>query len=212
MHDAPPMENGHFVICIFRLDCGQYQQYKRCTKILSLMLTFDGQHIGNIFLTEINQSLDCYQYEVKKDGRIISTIYCSSLLSLMILPHVTLRVDRERRLLRKNHHKMFNQRTGTLEGTFDFPDWQSASHTRCIVWFTDNSVYSFNQNNDHRKLLKPKTWNVLRFEMTNSENTICYIGTQSFGEIECTNEKNLLPIVSGIFIIDEKFRIMNESN
>ncbi len=176
------------------------------------MLTFDRRHIGNIFLTEINQELDCYQYEVKKDGLIISTMYSSAPLSLIILPDVTLRVDRERKLFRKSHHKMFNHNTGTLEGTFEFPDWQSASHTRCIVRFTDNSVYSFNQNNDHRRLLKPKTWSTFRFDMTNSENMISYIGNQSSCEIECTNEKNLLPIVSGIFIIDEKFRILNESN
>jgi len=175
------------------------------------MLTFDEHYIGYTFLTELNQSLDCHQYEVKNEGRIVGTVFSSSRLSLIILPDVTLRVDRERRLLKKSHHKMFNNRTGALVGVFEFPDWQSASHTRCILRFIDGSVYSFNQNNDHIKLLKPKTWALFRFDMSNSENFISYFSSQSSGEIECTDDNNLMPIVSGIFIIDEKFRLIREA-
>jgi hypothetical protein len=67
----------------------------------------------------------------------------------------------------------------------------------------DGPVYSFNQNNDHMRLLKPKTWNLFSFDMSNSESFISYFSNQSSGEIECTDDNNLMPIVSGIFIIGE---------
>lgn len=176
------------------------------------MLKFYRQNIGNIFLKEVNQRVDCYQYEVRNEDAVVSTMFSSASFSLIILPDATLRVERERRLFRKSHYKMFNHSTEALVATFEFPDLQSSSSARCIVRFEDETVYSFIEHNDHRTVFKSSTWNSFRFNIANSENFISFYGTQAEGEIECTNENILLPILSGLFIIDEKFRLLSESN
>jgi hypothetical protein len=176
------------------------------------MLTFEKRYIGDVFFKEVNQSLDCHKYEIKKFDRIVGTVFSSDRLSVIILPDITLRIERERRLLKKCHHRMFNNSTGGPVGVVEFSDWQSFSGTRCILRFSDGTVYSFTQNNEHRRLLKPSTWSLFRFDMSNSENFISYFMGPSSGEIECTDYSNLIPVATGIFIIDEKFRLIKESN
>lgn len=175
--------------------------------------TFQCKQVDNIYLKSVEQVQDCYNYNVYQNSELVFSVYSASELTLFILPDTVIKVKRERGFLKKQHHKMYDNETNELVGTFEFPDWQWANKTTCFITYSDNSVYSFEESNKHRRLFNPKTWNKCVFGMHNyNGGTVTYSGSQMNGTIEVLNLTNLLVLASGLFIIDEKFRVSRESS
>ena len=176
------------------------------------MLHYKSEYLRDPYITDLKHSLyACYKYEIVDTGEIISSVCASKATTLIYFSDLQLRIERNRRLFTKPYHFMYDHKSGEQLGVFEFPNWQSASKARCILRLNNGQVYSFIQNNEHRRLLKPSTWGRYCFEMTNSENWINYEGNRNTGSITCADETDVMSIALGFFIIDDKFRTSEET-
>jgi len=176
------------------------------------MLQYKSEYFKDYYVKNLKYSLfACYKYEIVDIKGNVVTIYTSESVTLVCYSDIVLRIERNRRLFSKPHHYIYDNKSKEQLGVFEFPNWQSANKTQCTLHLNTGEVYSFLQNNDHKRLLKPSTWNRFIFEMTNSNNLISYDGNRKSGSITCTNEANIMLIALGLFIIDEKFRIYDET-
>jgi hypothetical protein len=176
------------------------------------MLQYKSEYLRDPYIKDLKHSLyACYKYEIVDSTEKLTTIYSSESITLIYCSGLLLRVERNRRLFAKPHHLIYNNTSGKQLGVFEFPNWQSAAKTRCILRLNTGQVYSFIQNNDHRRLLKPSTWGRYCFEMTNSENRIVYDGNRKAGSITCVDATEIMPMALGFFIIDDKFRTSEET-
>lgn len=173
------------------------------------MFTYEKKQIGRIFLKELNRIVDpCDLYEIKKEEKLVASLYSSAELSLAVLPDRVFRIDREQKFFQKRRYRMFD-RYNELVALFEFPLGQPSADG--AVYFKDGPVYSLIEKTDHRRLLKVHTWGLYRFDMSDSEILISFFGTRLQGHILPDNEAHLVPIISGMFIVDEKFRRQDES-
>ncbi len=176
------------------------------------MLQYKSEYLRDPYIKDLKHSLyACYKYEIENIEGNVATIYASESITLIYCSDMLLRVERNRRLFAKPHHFIYDTTSEQQLGVFEFPDWQNANKTRCIMRLNAGKVYSFVQNNDHRRLLKPSTCSRYCFEMTNSENSITYEGNRNAGSITCMDETEITPIALGFFIIDDKFRTSEET-
>jgi hypothetical protein len=176
------------------------------------MLQYKSEYLRDPYIKDLKYSLyACYKYEIFDASENISSVYASQSMTLVYCSDMQLRVERTRRLFAKPHHFIYNNKNGEQLGVFEFPNWQSAAKTRCILRLNAGQVYSFIQNNDHRRLLKPATWGRYCFEMTNSEHWITYDGNRKTGSITSADETDIMSIALGFFIIDDKFRTSEET-
>ncbi|OQP47727.1 hypothetical protein A4R26_31860 [Niastella populi] len=177
------------------------------------MLQYKSEYLRDPYIKDLKHSLyACYKYEIVDVNENITTVYASESITLVYFLDMIIRVERNRRLFAKPHHVIYDNASKEQLGVFEFPNWQSANKTRCILRLNTGKVYSFIQNNNHRRLLKPSTWSRYCFEMTNSENWITYDGNRKMGSITSPDESEIMPIALGFFIIDDKFRSSEESS
>lgn len=176
------------------------------------MLQYKSEYLRDPYIKDLKHSLyTCYKYEIINTKGDVAKVYASESITLIYSSDMLLRIERNRRLFAKPHHLIYDNTTGQQFGVFEFPDWQNANKTRCTMRLNNGKVYSFLQNNDHRRLLKPSTWSRYCFEMTNSENLITYDGDRKAGSITCVDKTEITPIALGFFIIDDKFRTSEET-
>ena len=133
----------------------------RWAKLCSSMLSFQSKYINNFYLKSVKQTVDCLHYIVNRQDEVILNVYSLSEMTIIELPGQIFRINRERRLFRKRDHRMYYHTTNEIFGTFEFPDWQRHNKANCIIRFEDNSIYSFPEDNSHRRFFKPETWRQL---------------------------------------------------
>jgi hypothetical protein len=176
------------------------------------MLQYKSEFLRDPYIKDLKRSLyTCYKYQILESDKIVSTVYASESMTLVYCSDMQLRIERNRRLFARPHHFIYDNKSQEQLGVIEFPNWQSAAKTRCIIKMNTGPVYSFVENNEHRRLLKPSTWGRYCFEMTNSENRITFDGSRKMGVINCVDESHFIFIALGFFIIDNKFRISEET-
>jgi hypothetical protein len=176
------------------------------------MLQYKSEYLRDPYIKGLNRRLHaCYKYEIVDANENVSTVYTSDSITLVYCSNMLIRVERNRRMFSKPHHLIYDNTSDEQLGVFEFPEWQNAATTSCILRLNTGKVYSFIENKDHKRFFKPSTWGRYRFEMTNSENCIIYDGDRETGSITSSDKAEIIPIALGFFIIDDKFRSSEET-
>ena len=177
------------------------------------ILTFNRKRLENVYLKPLRQTFDCLHYCIKRDSDLIFDLFSTPDITLISLPTGLLRIERRRKLFRKTQYYIYDHPTNCSIGTLEFLDRRSANKTCCIVTFANNSTYKLEQNNSISNIFRPKTWNQYLFEMHDYNDAfVTYSGTKTNGTITSNNLERPSMIAVGMYIIDEKFRIISESD
>jgi hypothetical protein len=179
------------------------------------LLTFDHLHLGDTYIKQINGKVrNCYFYKLTKNNLTVANLYFGDKISFIDLPGKPMLLKRNRPLFKEESYLLTDLITQEEICFFRFSVWQTAFALSATIRFADQSAYLIRQNNLHRRLFKPSTWWQYRFQMQSANDTVSYVGVlkgrRLDGEISTTNSEIIVPIITGLYAIDEKFRVRYE--
>lgn len=175
------------------------------------MFTFSSKRIDDIVIEYPDKiAHNCRQYKVKKDNYVVGKLYGGDKFTFIEFPDHFLRIDKQKRFIRNTIYSMVDHNSNTFLGGYEF----LSNGQECIMSFESNGTFFFHEDISTKKLFKSSTWDLFKNEMTNSSDIIVYEGRtfrgNNEGIITSTNEELVLPIIAGLFIIEEKYRISSE--
>ncbi|MFT3912208.1 MAG: hypothetical protein QM737_22465 [Ferruginibacter sp.] len=155
-------------------------------------------------------AVDCHEHTLMQENIPIGKVYGGRKFTFLKLPANLVRIDRVGGFFSKPGYNIVDHSTGSYLGCLEFT-WRE-----CIITLQDKTVFYFHKDSSDKAFYKPSTWNKFRHEMTNSTDKIIFSGrinsAEIFdGSIETTNERLILPMMIGIYILEEKQRIRNEN-
>ncbi len=143
----------------------------------------------------------------------MATLRTGDKFSLIQFYDRLIRIDRIRKIFKKDLYTITDAKDGLLLGSFDFLD----NDHECILSLTEGSTYFFHRNKFSYKVLQPGNWFSFKHELTDSTDVITFSGRFSFrnniiGTVESTNAELFLPIMAGLFIKEENLRRSQENS
>ncbi|MEP7375244.1 MAG: hypothetical protein ABI675_17725 [Chitinophagaceae bacterium] len=188
------------------------------------MLTFTRKFIGNVLVAETGNVLtNCKFYEVLDNEVRIGRFYSGDNYSFAEFQEQKIRIESKRHFFSRSEHKIFNQYTKALIGYYEIPNGRFMGDNKAKLHLANGYTYRWKELYDHRKVLKPGTWGLYRFDLGSEKHFISYYGRMSpnhfrninpeqvfEGEVQSTEGTFLLPVFSGIFIMEEKFRQLEQ--
>jgi len=186
------------------------------------MLMFQRTFVDTVTIHETGKIIkNCKLYNISESNNRVGRFYSGDNYSFAEIGEQKIRIDAEKHFFRDSEYKIHDQYTGDIIGHFEIPNGGiGRTGMRSILCLSNGDKYYWTQNNDHRNILKPKTLSKYRFDLVSNDHSIIYYGKmtpdialsyvnpdQIFeGEIQSTDYKLLLPIITGIYIMEEKFR------
>ncbi len=188
------------------------------------MLAFRRIFIDDVLIAETARILTNGKlYELFNDKERVGRFYSGDNYSFAEFNEEKIRIESKRQLLANSEYHIFNQYTGELIAHYKINSLGLKDDVTGNLFLANGYSYHYSEIHDHRKITKPKTWGLYRFDMTSEKHSISYYGrmtpnsfrginpAQVFeGEIQSTEDSFLFPIVAGIFIIEEKFRLLEQ--
>jgi hypothetical protein len=187
------------------------------------MFNFIRRKAGAFHFQDYNKTAyDCKFYEIEGDGVVPSRLFYSEHFAMMDIPQQSMtRIERESRFLKKDNYVIFKHPGYWQIGEIRFPGWQA--RYKCSVHLDDGTQYLFQKHTEHTRVFKPKTWNDYRYSLSGGEFPVFYSGRyvrkkmankkqRIFeGEIRMPCEHPMLPVLVGLYLIEEHFRMEMES-
>jgi len=173
------------------------------------MFTFTGKKIADIVLElPDNIAVDCHEYNIIREDQFIAKVYGGRKFTFLMFENNLIRIDRIEGFFSPATYTLSNHHTNSYLGEFKF----SRNQKEGTLSLLDGNIFFFHTDTSRKVFYKPSTWNQVRYEMTNSSDKIILSGkfigsTISEGEIETTNTELILPMLVGIYLIEEKARI-----
>jgi hypothetical protein len=178
------------------------------------MYNFKSTYIDDIIL-ELPDKIGraCKQYIVEKNDEIIGIVRSADKFAFIELKNILIQIKRPKFYFNKKIYSLKNFKSEDNIGTLEF----LYSKNECILSLTQGSTYFFHQNTANKNILKPKKWFTFEHHLTDSTDIISYLGNHPlnslpFGKIVTTNDQLILPIVTGLFIIEENIRTFQENS
>ena len=178
------------------------------------MYHFSSSYINDIIL-ELPHKIgkNCKQYTIEKNGELKGRVLASDDFTFIDFERQSLRIDRLRYCLTKKEYDLKNYQTATTTATLEFLN----RNNECIVNIMKGSTYFFHKNQAARSILKPKRWLSFEHHLTDSIDTISFLGNTPLtglpnGIIESTNDLLILPMLAGLSIIEENMRTFYETS
>lgn len=156
---------------------------------------------------------NCKQYTIEKDDILTGRILSSDDFTFIEYEGQSLKIDRIRFSLTERKYIVKNYAIDTISGTLEFLN----GNEECIINITDGSSYFFQRNQASRSFLRPKTWLSFDYHLSDSIDDISYLGSTPLGNlpkgiIHATNDFLVLPILLGLFVIEETTRTFLENS
>ena len=190
------------------------------------MLTFHRTYIDQVMIVETGKTIAaCKLYNIYQGGERLARFYSGGNYSFAEFAEQKIRINTDNGIRRGEYHFVYNQYTKEQIGYFIIPVWRiHLADVPTKLRLADGQHYTWTENTAHRSILKPITRSTYRFDFLSPHHSIVYYGkmipnvsanfvnpNQVFtGEIQTTNDQLLLPIVLGIYIMEEKFRSMEQ--
>ena len=178
------------------------------------MYNFSSKYIKDIVL-ELPHKIgkNCKQYTIEKNGTLQGKIICSEEFTFFEYSGQSLKIDRDKCYFKDKIYYLKNYKTETTDASIEF----FGGNREGILNITGGSTYFFHKNKSTKKFFKPKTWLTFEHQLTDSTNTISYLGytplnSLPYGKIETTNEQLILPMLVGLCIIEEYLRTFSENS
>jgi hypothetical protein len=182
------------------------------------MLTFRRTFIEDILIKETGKILkNCKLYVISNDTKIAGRFYSGDNFSFIESEEQKIRIDSNRHFFKPSIYHFYEQYNNSFLGRFEIPNDNGFGQGKLHI--AEGETYQWIENRDHRWILNASTWNLYRFDLISVSHNIVYYGKmtpgvgnqicpeQIFeGEIQSTNDTLLLPILVGIYIMEEKFR------
>ncbi|MFT3827476.1 MAG: hypothetical protein QM731_26375 [Chitinophagaceae bacterium] len=181
------------------------------------MFTFQKEFHLYVRFKNLPLTMDrCFLYDIKKDDNTICKLYTGKYESFMEYNNQKYRIEKKMKIFKKDRYLIFNYLNNDSIGYYEFADNQWFGKTACTMYLNGRKPFHFIQNDAHKNIFKKSTWNSYRFDMTDSVDDAHYLGkftgSKTKGEIYTTNETDLLPVFLGLFMAEEKFRLIMEKS
>lgn len=176
------------------------------------MYTFISKKIADITLELPDRiATNCHEYTLYRESLHAGKLYGGTNFSFIEYENNLVRIDRNAGFFQKTSYDLFDHRTGSYMGSFKF----SNNLKKCTLTLEAGSIFHFHKDSSGKVFYRPSTWNKFRHEMNSEKDMIVYSGRSSDldiyeGTIETTNETLLLPMLAGIYIIEERLRMLRE--
>jgi len=185
------------------------------------MLTFHRKFIEDILIKETGKIIkNCKLYNVLNGDTKVGLFYSGDNYSFVDFNEQKIRIDQNKRFFKRSEYTFLNQYTRELLGHFEIPNGVYLGEMNSKLHLLDGPTYQWTQNYSQERPFRSRASNIYSFDLVSKEHNIVYYGKmtpdiavnyinpdQVFdGEIQSTDESLLLPILIGIYIMEEKFR------
>jgi hypothetical protein len=182
-----------------------------------LIITITGKHIGSQYLKEEKAALlKCNSYTLEENGRTLATLLAGLYHSgdryfALDVEGTRYLVKKEKRAYYEDEYKIINQLTSEQIGKFEIGlKWLGSTAGK----LTTDEAYAFKQKKAFL-FFRPGTWKTYKFELSSQRVCIEYIGKYQrsafSGFVNIGESGKYLEAALGLFIIDERYRIIEES-
>lgn len=175
------------------------------------MMMLLGKKANNQYVPILNKGMDGYEYAVRNEQEILCSVFASSTQSIITLPGRIIKITRSKKLFREPQYLMSDHETSDPLGNFDFRMSRSASNFFAAFTAIDNAVYSLVQLSAPTFIMSVSNRQPYIFELNDyNQGKVRFSGDQKKSVIECSGINDMLVIAAGIFMIDMRFRIIND--
>ena len=186
------------------------------------MITFHRTFLDKVIINETRKVIkNCKLYNILTSGNQIGRFYSGDNYSFAEFEEQKIRIDSEKHFFTNSEYKIYNQYTGDIIGNFEIPNGGiGRTGMTSMLYLSNGDKYRWTENKDHRNIIRPSTLSIYKFDFVSITHSIIYYGkmtpdialsyvnpNQIFeGEIQTSDDRRLMPIIMGIYIMEEKFR------
>jgi hypothetical protein len=185
------------------------------------MLQFERKFIGDILIAETNSVLEkCKLYEIFDGQEMLGRFYSGENYCFADCANWKIRFEAEKHFFKKSIYRIIEQNTGQVLDEMNIPNSSPFIEIDNAFILANGESFAWTKSMKDYAIFKKSTWNRYRFNLFSEADYFVFNGVmepnnqaeylnpdQVFkGEIHSKVGVKILPILAGIYLMEESFR------